>query len=88
VRPRLDAQDAISHFNPDRPDLSINAFPIEHCFAEGVWIDVPDVPPRTHITLERVRRALDEAGVDGLPAGGAWTPRRRTGSSTRARRTS
>ena len=63
--------DAISHFHPDRPDLSIDAFPIEHCFAEGVWIDVSDVPPRTHITLERVRRALDEAGVDGLPAGGA-----------------
>jgi kynurenine formamidase len=63
--------DAISHFHPDRPDLSIDAFPIEHCFAEAVWIDVSDVPPRSHITLDRVRRALDDAGVDGLPAGGA-----------------
>lgn len=63
--------DAISHFHPDRPDLSIDAYPIEHCFAEAVWIDVSDVPPRTHITLERVRRALDAAGVDALPAGGA-----------------
>jgi kynurenine formamidase len=63
--------DAISHFHPDRPDLSIDAFPIEHCFAEAVWIDVSDVPPRTHITLERVRRALDAAGVESLPEGGA-----------------
>jgi kynurenine formamidase len=63
--------DAISHFHPDRPDLSIDAFPIEHCFAEAVWIDVSDVPPRTHITLDRVRRALDDAGVEGLPSGGA-----------------
>jgi kynurenine formamidase len=63
--------DAISHFQPDRPDLSIDAFPIEHCFAEAVWIDVSDVPPRTHITLERVKRAIDAAGVERLPAGGA-----------------
>jgi kynurenine formamidase len=59
--------DAISHFHPDRRDLSIDAFPIEHCFAEAAWIDVSDVPPRTHITLDRVRRAMDEAGVEGLP---------------------
>ena len=63
--------DAISHFNPDRPDLSIDAFPIEHCFAEAAWIDVSDVPPRSHITLERVRRALDDAGIERLPEGGA-----------------
>jgi kynurenine formamidase len=63
--------DAISHFHPDRPDLSIDAFPIEHCFVEAAWIDVSDVPPRTHITLDRVRRAMDSAGIDELPAGGA-----------------
>ena len=63
--------DAISHFHPDRPDLSIDAFPIEHCFAEAVWIDVSDVLPRTHITLDRVRRAMDDAGVERLPERGA-----------------
>jgi kynurenine formamidase len=63
--------DAIFHFNEDRPDLTIETFPIESCFTEGVWIDVSDVPGRTHITLERVRRAMDEAGVEGLPAGGS-----------------
>jgi kynurenine formamidase len=63
--------DAISHFNRDRPDLSIEAFPLEHCFTDAVWIDVSDVPPRTHITLEYVRRALDEAGVERLPRGGS-----------------
>lgn len=62
--------DAIYHFNEERPDLSIDAFPIEGCFTDGVWLDVSDVQPRTHITLDRVRRALDEAGVAGLPEGG------------------
>jgi kynurenine formamidase len=62
--------DAVYHFNPDRPDLSIDAFPIEHCFTEAAWIDVSDVPPRTHITLDRVRAAMKEAGVERLPDGG------------------
>jgi kynurenine formamidase len=63
--------DAIYHFHPDRPDLTIETFPIEKCFTEGVWIDVSDVPPRTHITLDRVERAMDEAGIERLPAGGS-----------------
>jgi kynurenine formamidase len=62
--------DAISHFHADRQDLSIEQFPLEHMFTEAAWIDVSDVPPRTHITLERVRRAMDEAGIERLPAGG------------------
>ena len=63
--------DAIYHFHPDRPDLTIETFPIEKGFTEGVWIDVSDVAPRTHITLDRVKRALDEAGIDRIPAGGS-----------------
>ena len=62
--------DAISHFQPDRPDLSIEAFPLEHCFTQAAWIDVSDVPPRTHITLERVHRAMEEARIERLPEGG------------------
>jgi kynurenine formamidase len=63
--------DAVWHFNPDRPDLTIDAVPIELCFTEAVWIDVSDVRPRTHITLERVREAMRQAEVDRLPKGGA-----------------
>jgi kynurenine formamidase len=63
--------DAIYHFNPDRPDLTIETFPIEKCFTEGVWLDVSDVPPRTHITLDRVRRAMEAAQVERLPEGGS-----------------
>ena len=62
--------DAVYHFNPDRPDLTIETFPIEKCFTDGVWIDVSDVAPRTHITLDRVRRAMEQAGVERLPEGG------------------
>ena len=55
--------DAVWHFQPDRPDLTIDRTPWEHLITPGAWIDVSDVPPREHITLDRVRRALDEAGV-------------------------
>jgi kynurenine formamidase len=63
--------DAIYHFNPDRPDLTIETFPIEYCFTDAAWIDVSDVPPRTHITLERVSRAMKDAGIEKLPSGGS-----------------
>ncbi|MGH2908409.1 MAG: cyclase family protein [Solirubrobacteraceae bacterium] len=63
--------DAVSHFNPDRPDLSIDTLAIENCFTDGVWIDVSDVQPRTHITLERVRRALADAEIERLPERGS-----------------
>jgi kynurenine formamidase len=63
--------DAIYHFNGDRPDLTIDTFAIENSFLESVWIDVSDVKPRTHITLDRVRRGMAEAGIESLPRGGA-----------------
>ena len=62
--------DAVYHFNPDRPDLTIETFPIEKSFTEGVWIDLSEVPPRTHITLAHVRRAMEAAQVERLPEGG------------------
>jgi kynurenine formamidase len=64
--------DAVSHFNADRQDLSIEQFPIEKCFTKGVWIDVSDVAPRTHITLDRIKRAMDEARIDRVPEGGSF----------------
>lgn len=62
--------DAIFHFNEERPDLTIETFAIENSFTEAVWIDVSDVPARTHITLGRVHQAMKAAGLDSLPAGG------------------
>ena len=59
--------DAIWHFNPDRPDLTIDRLPWEHLITPAAWIDVSDVEPRAHIGLERVRRALDEAQVTLRP---------------------
>jgi kynurenine formamidase len=64
--------DAISHLNRDRQDLSIDTFPLEYCFAEGVWIDVSEAPPRTHISLKMVRKAMTAAGLDALPRGGSF----------------
>jgi kynurenine formamidase len=63
--------DAIFHFNEERPDLTIETFAIENSFTEAVWIDVSNVPARTHITLDRVHQAMKAAGLDSLPAGGA-----------------
>jgi kynurenine formamidase len=55
--------DAVWHFNPDRPDLTIDRLPWEHLITPAAWIDLSDVWPETHITLPRLRRALDETGV-------------------------
>jgi kynurenine formamidase len=59
--------DAIWHYNPERPDLTIDRVPWEHLITPAAWIDVSDVEPRTHITLDRVRRALDAAEVELQP---------------------
>ncbi len=59
--------DAIWHFNPDRPDLTIDVLPWEHLITPAAWIDVSDTPPRGHITLERLSRALEEAQVELRP---------------------
>jgi kynurenine formamidase len=63
--------DAISHLNPDRTDLSIDTFPLEKCFTEGAWLDLSEAAPRTHITLDMVRRAMERAGLERLPEGGS-----------------
>lgn len=59
--------DAVWHFNPRRPDLTIDRVPWEHLITPAAWVDVSDVPPRTHITRERMQRALDDAGVTLRP---------------------
>jgi kynurenine formamidase len=59
--------DAVWHFNPDRPDLTIDRLPWEHLITPGAWIDVSDVPPRAHITLDRVQRALEAEQVELRP---------------------
>lgn len=55
--------DAVWHFNPDRPDLTIDRLPWEHLITPAAWIDLSDVWPRTHITLDDVQRALAGAEV-------------------------
>ena len=55
--------DSVWHFEPDRPDLTIDQVPWQHLITPAAWIDVSDVLSRKHITLERVQRALDAAGV-------------------------
>lgn len=55
--------DSIWHFQPERPDLTIDRVPWQHLITPAAWIDVSDVAAGDHITLERVQRALDEAEV-------------------------
>jgi kynurenine formamidase len=59
--------DAIWHFNPDRPDLTIDKVGFDQLITPAAWIDVSDVAPRTYITVDRLRSALDEAGVELRP---------------------
>ena len=37
--------DAVWHFNPDRPDLTIDRLPWEHLITPAAWINVSDVAP-------------------------------------------
>jgi kynurenine formamidase len=55
--------DSVWHFQPDRPDLTIDRVPWDQLITPAAWIDLSDAAPRSHITLERVRCALDDAGV-------------------------
>jgi kynurenine formamidase len=55
--------DAIFHFNPHRPDLSIESMPLTTMVTPAAWIDLSFVEPRTDIMLEQLRRALEEAEV-------------------------
>jgi kynurenine formamidase len=59
--------DAVWHFNPDRPDLTIDRLPWEHLITPAAWLDVSDVWPATHITRERLERGLEAAGVSLAP---------------------
>ena len=59
--------DAVWHFNPERPDLTIDKLPWEHLITPAAWVDVSDVWPETHITRARLERALDEAKVTLRP---------------------
>jgi kynurenine formamidase len=59
--------DAVWHFNPDRPDLTIDKLPWEHLITPAAWIDLSDVPPAPHITRERLERALADANIDLKP---------------------
>ncbi len=68
--------DAISHFNADRPDLSIDTVPFQTLITPAVWIDLSFVPGRTSITLADVREGMEQAGLEAIPKGGTllyWT---------------
>jgi kynurenine formamidase len=59
--------DAIFHFNPNRPDLAADAIPLQTMFTPAAWIDLSFVEPRTDISLDQLRRGLDEARVEVRP---------------------
>jgi len=55
--------DAVSHFNPERPDLSVETIPLSTMITPAAWIDLSSVPPRTDITLSQLQEALGQAAV-------------------------
>jgi kynurenine formamidase len=59
--------DAVWHFNPDRPDLTIDRLPWEHLITPAAWIDVSHVWPRRHITKADLEQALADAAVTLKP---------------------
>ena len=59
--------DAIYHFNPTRPDLSIDTMPLSTMITPAAWVDLSFAAPRTDISLDQLRRALDESGIEIEP---------------------
>lgn len=59
--------DAVWHFNPNRPDLTIERVPFEHLITPAAWIDLSHVAPRTHITVADIRAALDQDQIELKP---------------------
>lgn len=55
--------DAIFHFNPNRPDLTVDTIPLSTMITPAAWIDLSFVEPRTDISLDQLQRALHEAEV-------------------------
>ncbi|MGH2698096.1 MAG: cyclase family protein [Actinomycetota bacterium] len=55
--------DAIYHFNPTRPDLTIDAVPLSTMITPAAWVDLSFAAPRTDISLDQLRGALDEAAI-------------------------
>jgi kynurenine formamidase len=55
--------DAIFHFNPTRPDLSVDAIPLSSMITPGAWVDLSFVEPCTDISLDQLKRGLDDGNV-------------------------
>lgn len=59
--------DSVWHFNPDRPDLTIDKLPFEHLITPAAWIDLSDVAPEPHITKARLEKAFADDGIELQP---------------------
>lgn len=64
--------DAVCHMNPQRPDLTIDTVSLEDMMTPGVWVDLSFVPPRTHITMAHLRKAMEKAGVARIEPGSTF----------------
>ncbi len=51
--------DSISHLDPRPGAPSIEQIPLDWFYTRGICLDFPDVPARTSITADQVRRRLD-----------------------------
>ncbi len=49
--------DAIFHFNPTRPDLTVDTIPLSTMITPAAWVDLSTVESRTDISLDQLRRA-------------------------------
>ncbi|MBU7046384.1 MAG: cyclase family protein [Theionarchaea archaeon] len=54
--------DSLSHIIPG--DLPIADLPLDFFITPGVWVDVSHMPPRTYITDEDLKKALEDLQVD------------------------
>lgn len=59
--------DAVYHFDPNKPHLSVDKITLPELITPSAWIDLSFVKGRVHITVDHLKRALDEAEVTLKP---------------------
>jgi len=59
--------DAVYHFDPNKSHLSVDKITLKELIAPAAWIDLSFVKGRVHITVDHLKKALDEAQVTLKP---------------------
>lgn len=56
--------DSISHIDPSPNAPTIDKIPLDWFYTEAICLDLSHVPPKTYYTVEMIKEALEQHGLD------------------------